>query len=1079
MSSEQLCQLSCWPVATMLVMKGKNAGARLWHLVFILLWLSAVLCSRVNINISALVPVNGNRFQRHLYRVTTTDDIVQDHQAIPELCSSLEFFMYDECVLCLTAHISHILIVKSRPHDQNAHDNTVEAESTINYIAAAYHSFRKLQLDKEYYADLQTGAPHDDICIFGQPSLQIFRSILLLNPSRRLIYFTTPGSKVVLPNWLQGSQEIEIVPLSNLGRISDGDELSGAFYTCGVLHLRGRDVDALSIFAQLEGSPGVAAAAVRRSADVIWERMGDVHGSGGHDENVSTIAKIHAEAKEFGIRWDVTGRWPLGSEFARGSGVACGSFTTHTARYEPGTLDGASEEVWIGSYDPLLRGAIKYVAHPPSYSDFVESQPLSIHVNNLNVKRDNVLMIVSFPYNGEPAALLHVKYLFDHVDWFIIIESRVTHSGVTKEKLFMEANFALFRPYLSKLKLVVLERFPEVTEEFIRTYLEMDSGSNYSTYDPSEYPDGFMATQFREEYQREYVREILHTELSREQRYILFVVDADEIVAAERIPQIKANYEYFGSEVVHCRMVLFYYNFKWMKPIIWTPPLLLTDKGVHSKGKLTHMRFGRKASWPGKEEKFNVIAECGWHASYFMNPAGIKRKLESFCHREFDKSEYKNISSIMRKVEVGTDLYDRVSERETLREYNEKDIAQLPSSFQQFQKELLLIQSSTPGKYELERAHIVISIDQTFLIESARGLRDVLLRSGFKNVRISSTPNSVHTYRQILRQMEREMCWIGNCSTNVLQIVLGAHTPVMLFPRYIIFHIENKWEPYIRLPHYRDILRESQAVLLYSDTHREVINEIAGFDQEQSEAKVHCIPMYSQSLFFESFVDYEEYRRSPFAAAGGIDAVTAHRNDSLSTSSIVYLPRYNGKPRSDDTARHTVSTSAGPIIASGQQYIDLLFVGSFSDRRADFARFMHAHAEQDGVKFLSRHSLNGQLETLDLYTREFLGIRSKIVVNYHLENTSVLETHRINNLLALGKVIISERSTEDPDLDKLYEDVLIFVDNQEELYSTALRLLADEPARRRIEKIAIEKYRHIQMDNTAFKGIVLQAVNAQ
>jgi hypothetical protein len=72
-------------------------------------------------------------------------------------------------------------------------------------------------------------------------------------------------------------------------------------------------------------------------------------------------------------------------------------------------------------------------------------------------------------------------------------------------------------------------------------------------------------------------------------------------------------------------------------------------------------------------------------------------------------------------------------------------------------------------------------------------------------------------------------------------------------------------------------------------------------------------------------------------------------------------------------------------------------------------------------------------------------VSSKVVLNVHQDDRSALESHRINNMLALGKCIVSERSV-DPALDAEYErdGAVVFVDDLGEIFHIVRDLLLDE-----------------------------------
>ena len=69
--------------------------------------------------------------------------------------------------------------------------------------------------------------------------------------------------------------------------------------------------------------------------------------------------------------------------------------------------------------------------------------------------RQKIWIIDTFPYNGEMVAELRLKHLFSDVDEFIVVESRVTHSGKQKDFLYVERDWKSFEPYLSKVRACV------------------------------------------------------------------------------------------------------------------------------------------------------------------------------------------------------------------------------------------------------------------------------------------------------------------------------------------------------------------------------------------------------------------------------------------------------------------------------------------------------------------------------------------------------------------------------------------------------------------------------------------------
>jgi hypothetical protein len=85
--------------------------------------------------------------------------------------------------------------------------------------------------------------------------------------------------------------------------------------------------------------------------------------------------------------------------------------------------------------------------------------------------------------------------------------------------------------------------------------------------------------------------------------------------------------------------------------------------------------------------------------------------------------------------------------------------------------------------------------------------------------------------------------------------------------------------------------------------------------------------------------------------------------------------------------------------------------------------------------------------------RDFFVHRATAVLNINNHNSSALETHRINYLLSMGKIVISERGS-DPSLAREYEGVVRFVGSMEEMYESMLEVcgLSEEERTREGER---------------------------
>jgi len=84
-----------------------------------------------------------------------------------------------------------------------------------------------------------------------------------------------------------------------------------------------------------------------------------------------------------------------------------------------------------------------------------------------------VKIVDFFPFNGEPMAMLRMKYLYDVVDLFILIESNITHSGKVKKRLFVNQYHEYLKPLIIEGKVIIeIVHFPD------EIYLQSKSGKN-------------------------------------------------------------------------------------------------------------------------------------------------------------------------------------------------------------------------------------------------------------------------------------------------------------------------------------------------------------------------------------------------------------------------------------------------------------------------------------------------------------------------------------------------------------------------------------------------------------------------
>jgi beta-1,4-mannosyl-glycoprotein beta-1,4-N-acetylglucosaminyltransferase len=264
-----------------------------------------------------------------------------------------------------------------------------------------------------------------------------------------------------------------------------------------------------------------------------------------------------------------------------------------------------------------------------------------------------IIDIISF--NGEPIIELRIKYLYEYVDKFFVIEAKETHSGKIKDEIYSTNEYFknIFQKYADKINIVIIDKFPDMPNDWIDT--NNDCYMNTKSYD----------SWFREHFQRNCIVNYL----DNYKPYIALVCDSDEIPNIEILNILRNNYEYV-NEPCFLKMKFYYYNFNWIKKESWYSAYIINDKGIDKYKDLTKCRL--------KIPKNIILDNGGWHCSYFLSYNDISRKLESFAHREFDIENIKNKDYYLLCINSGKDIFNR-GEHENLI-YNTLKESELPGN---------------------------------------------------------------------------------------------------------------------------------------------------------------------------------------------------------------------------------------------------------------------------------------------------------------------------------------------------------------------------------------------------------------
>ena len=186
-------------------------------------------------------------------------------------------------------------------------------------------------------------------------------------------------------------------------------------------------------------------------------------------------------------------------------------------------------------------------------------------VGESKTPHESVKIVQSIPFNGEPMSLLTIAYLYDVVDYFIVVESLQTFSGINRKDFHLDIQSQFLDPYRDKMIEVRIERFPdwEADMEFYSRRGEC------------------VICWFREAYIRNVVKTAIHYAFPNPTPYILVHSDGDELPKRTLMNLLPLLYDKMKSEWnsrANMMTTKFTYNFDWYSPKSWHRSIfLITD----------------------------------------------------------------------------------------------------------------------------------------------------------------------------------------------------------------------------------------------------------------------------------------------------------------------------------------------------------------------------------------------------------------------------------------------------------------------------------------------------------------------
>ena len=215
---------------------------------------------------------------------------------------------------------------------------------------------------------------------------------------------------------------------------------------------------------------------------------------------------------------------------------------------------------------------------------------------------------------------IRLNTLYEYVDYFVIVESNVTHSG--EQKLFyFEENKERFSKFLDK---IILYKVYDTPTDFVNLKISEDNILMLI--------NGFIEKQtnrFNRTTQQDYGRDFFQKECVRRPLIncsdddIIIISDADEIPNPEILKNLK-NFD-LENTIYSLNQTTYYYYLNLLKQKDWYGSRVALYKNIKN------LSFNEVR---GDESLSQKIDDGGWHFSFQGGKDMVKRKILSYSARD-------------------------------------------------------------------------------------------------------------------------------------------------------------------------------------------------------------------------------------------------------------------------------------------------------------------------------------------------------------------------------------------------------------------------------------------------------------
>ena len=247
-------------------------------------------------------------------------------------------------------------------------------------------------------------------------------------------------------------------------------------------------------------------------------------------------------------------------------------------------------------------------------------------------------------FDEEVVLDVRLNTLNEFVDYFVIVESKYTHSGEPRDLKFNPKRFEKFK---DKIIYLIYDEESKKIEKINDDDAENEKTRKY-----------IFNAAYRENGQRDYIKKGL---INAENSDFILISDVDEIPDLSKI-----NFQKIKEKIILFKQDMFYYKFNLYLPnLIWTGTKGCKKKYLNSSQWLRNIKdrkysFFRIDTFFSKTKYISVktINNGGWHFTNIKTAKEIEYKLRSYLHhREFDQQSL-TVNEINEIIKNKRAIYD-------------------------------------------------------------------------------------------------------------------------------------------------------------------------------------------------------------------------------------------------------------------------------------------------------------------------------------------------------------------------------------------------------------------------------------